>query len=287
MTAVVLLLGVVWLARGAIRVHRASDDASAAQETTNHTARLTQLQHIEAQLKARLAQQESPAPAAARPSLQSVSQIDRDAKAKATRAVESVTAHVAKTLADRSALNEARSKLTADDEALLHDGGESLHATLRKQLERAKATAQQLHADASDAERAAIERKLEHKFSELLHSVQSSRMHGAVDPATAARTLAKSDASSSSSSSAAAAATAAAAVTSNADSFAVDIKARFARVDKSLVPDAATTTAPPAATAAPVAPTAKPKNAASDEDVRERQNSNFVRRQKERLKTEL
>jgi hypothetical protein len=283
--AVVLLLGLVWLARGAIRVHRASDDASAAQETTNHTARLTQLQHIEAQLKARLAQQEPAAPAAARPSLQSVSQVDREAKAKATRAVESVTAHVAKTLADRSALNEARSKLTADDEALLHDGGESLHATLRKQLERAKATAQQLHADASDAERAAIERKLEHKFSELLHSVQSSRMHGAVDPATAARTLAKSSSDASSSSSSATAA-AAADVTNNADSFAVDIKARFARVDKSLVPDAATTTAP-AATAAPVAPMAKPKNVAGDEDVRERQNSNFVRRQKERLKTEL
>jgi hypothetical protein len=262
------------LCRCAIRVHPTESVSSTA---TNHTARLSQLQLIEAQLKTRLQQQQQQSAGGTRPSLRSVSQDDRDAQAKAMRVAESVSAHVAKTNADRSALNEARLKLSIDEEALLHNADESLHATLRKQLESAKATAQQIHADASDAERAAIERKLELKFSELLHSVQSSRMHGAVDPATAAAAAGQGGGG-------ARVADKSAGATANTDSFSVDIKARFARVDKTLTTPVAGT---PTASPTPSPPSTTPKKPVANDDMRERQNNNYLRRQKERLKTEL
>lgn len=276
MTTVFLVTCFVALSRAAIRVHphTTTNNNNNDDSSIDHAARLTQLQLIEAQLKSRLTAAAA-SPGAARPTLRSVSQEDREAKAAATRVAASVAANVAKTVDDRAALNEARLRLNADDEAFLADG-DSLHVTLRKQLASAKATLQQLHGDASEEERLALERKLDHKFSELLHSVQSSRMHDAVDPAVAAAVKPKPTPPR---------------VDNDADAFAVDLKARFARIDKAAAEPPQSPPQPPPPPLVPKAPPASgrapPVDLASHDELRSKQNSNYLRRQKERLKSEL
>lgn len=278
---------------GAIRVHRIPEAPASA--ATNHTIRLAQLKHIESLLNARKRDRDpADSSAPSKPSLRAVSQEDRDAKAATARVAASVSEHVARTNAGRDALNEAQQELYNDelaDEALAQDA--QLHVLLRKQLNRAKATVHQIHADASDAERAALERKLEHKFADVLHTVHSSRMPDAVDPA--ARLLAQHRHAPPPPPDAAAttATDSAAPLQANADSFGVDIKARFARIDKQTSPpdllDPNRSRVPPAPTAASpsLSPTTPQREFQSENDLRAKQNSNFLKRQRDRLKSEL
>lgn len=278
-------------AHGAIRVHPIPEAPASA--ATNHTIRLTQLKHIESLLNARRRDSAAESSAPSKPTLRAVSQEDRDAKAATARVAASVSEHVARTNAGRDALNEAQQELYNDelaDEALAQDS--QLHVLLRKQLNRAKATVHQIHADASDAERAALERKLEHKFADVLHTVHSSRMPDAVDPA--ARLLAQHrHAQAPSTPDAATVTDSSAPVSVNADSFGVDIKARFARIDKQTAPpelvDPNRSRIPPAPTVAspPSSPTAPQREFQSEADLRAKQNSNFLKRQRDRLKSEL
>lgn len=302
--SVVVMIAAIALARGAIRVHPIPEAPASA--ATNHTIRLTQLKHIETLLNARRRERDAAAASsdddtaasasatASKPTLRAVSQADRDAKAATARVAASVSAHVARTNAARDALNEAQQELYADeraDEALAQDT--ALHALLRKQLNQAKATVHQIHADASDAERAALERKLEHKFADVLHSVQASRMPDAVDPAARLvaqhRHAAATATASAASPSADVASPNSNAESANTDSFGVDVMARFAKIDKqTAMPPPVTDisrTVPPATTGA-VSPTPQ-RELPSEADLRAKQNANFVKRQREKLKSEL
>lgn len=291
---------VVAVVRGAIRVHPIPEAPASA--ATNHTIRLAQLKHIETLLNARRrdradasaaasSDSESAPAATSKPTLRAVSQVDRDAKAATARVAASVNAHVARTNAARDALNEAQQELYADeraDEALAQDT--ALHALLRKQLNQAKATVHQIHADASDAERAALERKLEHKFADVMHSVQSSRMPDAVDPA--ARLVAQHRHTASATSQSDTASASSNAESADADSFGVDVKARFAQIDKQTsapppVTDLSRTTPPTTVATSNAAAGTPQRELQSESDLRSKQNANFVKRQREKLKSEL